>query len=308
MAFGKVTDDPYSLRDPYEEALRPNALGAQGDGYGSGFGDGFLGSASDADPGGKPAGGSAAAPPRAFGNRQLAVSLLVALALVICAFGYAWSVLRAPSIGAYADAEIEITGLSDEPFSVTPAQLAELKCSSLTVDGSGKGQGQDGQSKAGIVEAYGPTLARFLAAYGYEVSDLSRVVVTCSDGYKVTIHGDMLEGVILLSVAQGKAALDDYHQPLRLVMPAEESGKWCYGICRIDFTLADADAADDEDAEVGSAGDGDAASEGAATADASASAETSSGDSAAGTTSGGSAAGSSDATSGESFGSKYASA
>lgn len=306
MAFGKVIDDPYSLRDPYEEALRPNARGAQGDGFGGGSSGGASGSASDAGPGGKPAGGPVPAAPRAFGNRQLAVSLLVALALIFCAFGYAWSVLRAPYIGAYADAEIEITGFSDEPFSVTPAQLAELKCSSLTVDGSGKGQGQDGQSKAGVVEAYGPTLARFLAAYGYEVSDLSRVVVTCSDGYKVTIHGDMLEGVILLSVAQGKAALDDYHQPLRLVMPSEESGKWCYGICRIDFTLADADAVDDEDAEAGS--DGDVSSEGAATTDASASVDASSGDSVAGTTSGGSAAGSSDSTSGESFGSKYASA
>lgn len=302
MAFGKVTDDPYSLRDPYEEALRPFALGARGDGYGSGFGGGSSGGASDAGPGGKPAGGSVPAAPRAFGNRQLAVSLLVALALIICAFGYAWSVLRAPSIGAYADAEIEITGLSDESFSVTPAQLAELKCSSLTVDGSGKGQGQDGQSKAGVVAAYGPTLARFLAAYGYEVSDLSRVVVTCSDGYKVTIHGDMLEGIILLSVAQGKAALDDYHQPLRLVMPAEESGKWCYGICRIDFTLADDDADADEDA-AGAGSDGDAASEGAATADASASAETSSSDSTADASSG-----SSDSASGESFGGKYASA
>lgn len=300
MAFGKVIDDPYSLRDPYEEALRPFASGAQGDG----FGDGFSGSASDAGPGGKPAGGSVPAAPRAFGNGQLAVSLLVALALIICAFGYAWSVLRAPSIGAYADAEIEITGLSDEPFSVTPAQLAELKCSSLTVDGSGKGQGQDGQSKAGVVAAYGPTLARFLEAYGYEVSDLSRVVVTCSDGYKVTIHGDMLEGVILLSVAQGKAALDDYHQPLRLVMPAEESGKWCYGICRIDFTLAE----DGAGADGTSDGDGDVSSEGAATAEASASVDASSGDSAAGTTSDASAAGSSGATSGESFGSKYASA
>lgn len=262
MAFGRVTDDPYSLRDPYEEVLRPFSSdggqswdgGIDGSSGQSGFADArsneHLSSGSE----------------RPFGNKQLIIALAVALALALVSVGYALSALRAPDIAAYADAEIIISGLADEDFALTPTELAKLKCSQLTAEGQGKGQ--QGESKAGTVTAYGPTLERFLEVYGFKPTDFDRIVVTCSDGYKVTLHGDMLEGAVLLSIAQGKGALDEFHQPLRLVMPAQESGKWCYGIERIDFEIladegaeAEADgviaveegAAPDADSDAGSA-------------------------------------------------------
>lgn len=245
MVKGQMAKDPYALRDPYEKGSREAAprdltkgepqggAGAQGGKAGAAAAEGAAGSHGEA------AGEEALyEEPRAFGNKQLVVALCIALALLVAAGAYAWSIVRTPDISAYADQEIAISGLMNEDFTVTPAELAQLKCAQLTVDGQGKGQGQDGESKAGTVTAYGPTLARFLEGYGYEPGDFSRIVFTCSDGYKVTLLGDALDGTIVLSIAQGKKALDEHHQPLRLVVPEEESGKWCYGVTSIRFELA----------------------------------------------------------------------
>ena len=48
-------------------------------------------------------------------------------------------------LSAYADTPITVTGLTDEPFTVTPAELAQLKC----VDAKARGN----SDKAGTVRA-----------------------------------------------------------------------------------------------------------------------------------------------------------
>lgn len=276
MGFGDRANDPYALRDPYE-APEPGQAGQAGRIRGR------AGKVSFAAGGASPVGSGGmgyGAAQNAFGNKHLAISLAVALALVLAALLCTWNVVRGPSIGAYADEEIRIIGLADEDFAVTPAELAELKCSQLTVEGQGKGQG--GESKAGTVTAYGPTLARFVEKYGFEPTDFARIVVTCSDGYKVTLLGDMLNQTVILSIAQGKSSLDEGHQPMRLVMPSAESGKWCYGIESMEFQRL-ADEAFDEEGEGADEGfegaEGDAAfadeMSGSGDADGSASAEAS---------------------------------
>lgn len=248
MVKGQVAGDPYALRDPYEQASRaatPRAKGAPGCNAGGGRAKGEPGSSSASGDGS--GSGKFYEEPRAFGNEQLAVALCVALALLVAAGVYAWNVVRTPDISAYAGEEITISGLADEDFTVTVEELSQLKCSQLTVDGKGKGQGQDGESKAGTVMAYGPTLVRFLAEYGYEPTDFSRVVATCYDDYKVTLVGSSLEQTILLSIAQGKEALDERHQPLRLIAPSEESGKWCYGVVSLQFERASDDGGNSDD-------------------------------------------------------------
>lgn len=272
MGFGDRESDPYALRDPYETPA-PGQTGQTGRIRGR------AGKTSFAAVGAGPAGTGGmgyGAVQNAFGNKHLAISLAVALALVLAALLCAWNVVRGPNIGAYADEEISIVGLADEAFAVTPAELAELKCSQLTVEGQGKGQG--GESKAGTVTAYGPTLARFVEEYGFEPTDFARIVITCSDGYKVTLLGDMLNQTVILSIAQGKSPLDEGHRPMRLVMPSAESGKWCYGIESMEFQrLADETVKDEAEGE-GAEGDAALAGEmsGVGDADASASAEISS--------------------------------
>lgn len=262
MGFGDRASDPYALRDPYE-APEPGQAGQAGRIRGR------AGKASFAAGGASPVGSGGmgyGAAQNAFGNKHLAISLAVALALVLAALLCTWNVVRGPSIGAYADEEIGIIGLADEDFTVTPAELAELKCSQLTVEGQGKGQG--GESKAGTVTAYGPTLARFVEKYGFEPTDFARIVVTCSDGYKVTLLGDMLNQTVILSIAQGKSPLDEGHQPMRLVMPSAESGKWCYGVESMEFQRLADEAADDgaegESVSEGSEDEGDVSPEGEA--------------------------------------------
>lgn len=255
MGFEGRANDPYALKDPYEtsSAGREGATGRVRGRAGRTLlafgGEGTVSSGSD--------GVVCESSRKPFGNRQLAAALAVAAALVLAALLCAWNVVRGPNIGAYADEGISIAGLQEEDFTVTPAQLAELKCSQLSVEGQGKGQG--GESKAGVVTAYGPTLARFLEAYDCEPSDFARIVVTCSDGYKVTLHGDVLEQTVLLSIAKGKSPLDEAHRPMRLVIPSEESGKWCYGVASIEFQRLAEEAAEeggDADAVSGAASTG----------------------------------------------------
>jgi hypothetical protein len=38
-----------------------------------------------------------------------------------------------------------------------------------------------------------------------------------------------------MSISNDKDALEEYQQPLRLVIPSEESGNWAYGVVSIDF-------------------------------------------------------------------------
>lgn len=191
--------DPYALRDPDARRTRPRR--------------------------GAPVARSA-----------IAALFAIVLAVVLGGGGYlAWDTLRGPDIGAYANQEITVSGLADRDFTVTPADLAELDCVRLSSTGSG--EGPNGESKAGTVDAYGPTMETFLAAYGDGVkeTDFKRVVIQCKDGYSVALIGDELGYETVLSIGVGKGALPEQRQPMRLLIPDASSGKWAYGVTRITF-------------------------------------------------------------------------
>jgi hypothetical protein len=61
------------------------------------------------------------------------------------------------------------------------------------------------------------------------------VKLYCKDGYTVILRTDTLEGDPILSVANGKDALEPYQWPLRLVIPGDDTGRWAFGIIRIEF-------------------------------------------------------------------------
>ena len=169
-------------------------------------------------------------------NKRLAKvfgGVLGVLIVAVAAF-LVWDEVRPIDYGAYATQEITIVGLTDDAFTVTPEDLADLECVRMTASGTGQGVG--GASKAGIVAAYGPLLETFLDQYGYTQTDFRRIKCYCSDGYTVVLRGETLEYDIVLSIASGKDALYEVQRPLRLVIPDEQSGKWAYGVTRIEFT------------------------------------------------------------------------
>ena len=170
-------------------------------------------------------------------NRLLArvVAAVCAVVLLACGAYALWDEVRPVDYASYANVPITIAGLTEEEFTVTPDELAQLECVRITA--SGTGQGVNGASKAGFVAAYGPLMSTFLEQYGYAQTDFRRIKVYCGDGYTVVLRGETLEYDIVMSVASGKNSLYDVQKPLRLVIPDEQSGKWAYGITRIEFTV-----------------------------------------------------------------------
>jgi hypothetical protein len=164
----------------------------------------------------------------------VAVACAVALVLIGVAAFFVYDMARPPDIGLYATSGVVIVGVTDEPLIVTPADLMALDCTGASATGSGSGQ--MGESKAGTVKAYGPYLEDFLALYGCSMDDFRRIRVMCKDGYSVILRPELLEGEPILSVADGKEALSAYQRPLRLVIPGEETGKWAFGVLRMEFT------------------------------------------------------------------------
>jgi hypothetical protein len=167
--------------------------------------------------------------------RALAVICVcvVLMALVVLGGLFAYGALKPPDVSAYEGQGIAIGGLADKDFIVTPAELMQLDCTGAAA--SGLGSGQAGESKAGTVKAYGPYLADFVVQYGYELSDFRRIKVYCKDGYSTILRPELLEGEPILSIAAGKEALSLYQRPLRLVIPGEATGKWAFGILRMEF-------------------------------------------------------------------------
>ena len=153
-------------------------------------------------------------------RRLLLPALLLLLFLTACG--------GRDRLADYGDTPIEIVGLTAEPFSVTPRELAQLDCVSRTATGA--------TAKAGTVNAYGPLLNTFLAQYGAQASDFYKIRFLCNDGYKVVLRDELLTDYeIVLAVSYGKKPLPEEMRPLRLLIPEAESSKWAYGVIRIEF-------------------------------------------------------------------------
>jgi hypothetical protein len=199
-------------------------------------------------------------------RRLVWLVLATAALLIIGSTGsfIAYDTLRVADISAYAQTGISVSGLADEDFIVTPGMLSDHKVTQTAAAASGKGA--QGESKAGTVNAYGPTLETFLAGYGHTISDFRTITFYCKDGYTTVLRPSRMESdEVIMSFASGKEPLPPYQWPLRLVIPAEDTGKWCFGILRIEFTLDDGEDGDgDGDGAGDRAGDGGASSDGAA--------------------------------------------
>jgi hypothetical protein len=131
-------------------------------------------------------------------------------------------------ISAYGDAPIEIAGLAEEEFTVTPNGLAALPCVARSATGA--------TDKAGTVKAVGPLLDTFLAEYGKKASDFNRIRFIADDAYRVVLRDEYLTDYeVVLSVASGKDPLPESERPLRILIPEAESSMWEYACVRIEF-------------------------------------------------------------------------
>lgn len=150
------------------------------------------------------------------------ILLILALLLGLTGCG------KQADISAYADTPITISGLTDEEFTITPRELAELDCVSRTATGA--------TAKAGTVSAYGPLLDTFLEQYGCQASDFYKIRFLCADEYKTVLKDEYLTDYeVVLSIAAGDEPLSETCQPLRLLIPEAESSMWAYSVIRIEF-------------------------------------------------------------------------
>lgn len=154
--------------------------------------------------------------------KRIIALLLLALCLAGCS----------ADISAYEDSPILVTGLLEEDFYITPGELAALECVEATAVGQ--------TAKAGTVQAYGPTLETFLAQYGKTLDEFKSVRFIASDDYVVTIGKASWDKYdVILSIARGSEPLEDYQQPMRVVIPGGESGNWVRAVTTIEFTYAE---------------------------------------------------------------------
>ena len=169
--------------------------------------------------------------PRVLEKTILAI-VIAAVLVVGLRIGVGPTILWA-DISAYENEQILVTGLTDEDFYITPGQLAELPLEKVTATGE--------TAKAGTVNGIGPTMDTFIEAYGEGAAkeDFKQVKFYASDNYTTALVRTLQEGEIVLSIANGNEPLYEGHQPLRIVIPGEDSGTWIYMITAIEFTPKD---------------------------------------------------------------------
>ena len=159
--------------------------------------------------------------------RPLLCRSLLLLMTLVCMSGMLTACGKA-DLSAYGEEPITISGLKDEEFTVTPNELAEMKCVSRTDTGA--------TQKAGTVKAYGPLMSTFVEQYGYTMSDFSKIRFICRDEYKTVLQKEYLTDYeIVLSVASGSDPLSEKEQPLRILVPEADSYRWAYSVERIEF-------------------------------------------------------------------------
>ncbi len=162
-------------------------------------------------------------------NRIIIAAIAVCVVLTGVRLIYGPAILTA-NITAYENEKIEIIGLTDQDFYVTPGQLSKLKMTRVIATGKSE--------KAGTVTGIGPTLDTFLEEYGDGAvrSDFKEVKFYAQDKYSTSLVKTLQEDTIVLSVANGSTALEEYQQPLRIVIPEEDSSSWIRMVTAIEFT------------------------------------------------------------------------
>lgn len=155
--------------------------------------------------------------------------LIILTCLLFLAAGCATEADRR-TIADYAADEIVVRGLTEADFSVSISDLAALP----TVERSASASRANGEQVH--IDAVGPLLDTFLAAYGKSQRDFSSIRFTATDDYSIAVDQDVLsQREIVLAISDGGQPLSADDQPLRVVIPGERAMYWVRHLCRIDF-------------------------------------------------------------------------
>lgn len=131
-------------------------------------------------------------------------------------------------ISGYEDETIELRGLPDSEAAVTPADLKEMKCKTLSTEST--------SDKIGKVRATGPELDTVLAKFGCSKADFSKVIIYGSDEYDVKLLNDYItEHDIYLAIGIDGDPLDEESIPCRIIIPESDSAYWVRMVTAIEF-------------------------------------------------------------------------
>jgi DMSO/TMAO reductase YedYZ molybdopterin-dependent catalytic subunit len=151
----------------------------------------------------------------------IAFAVVAMFALTSCA-------AKLPDISEYGDTPIEIIGLTNESFLITPNELAKLKLISTSATGA--------TAKAGTVSGVGVSLIDFLAEYNKTPGNFKTIRFTASDEYTIRLSGEKhTDDLVLLAISGKDKPLPETERPLRLIIPTAESNQWVYGVVKIEF-------------------------------------------------------------------------
>lgn len=131
-------------------------------------------------------------------------------------------------ISGYSDAEIELTGLAEEPVIVTVSDLKAMDCKTLKTEST--------SDKIGKVRATGPELDTVLGQFGASKADFSKIIINGSDEYDVKLLNDYItEHEIYLAIGIDGEPLDEESAPCRIIIPKSDSAYWVRMVKSIEF-------------------------------------------------------------------------
>ena len=169
-------------------------------------------------------------------RKRICIILLVLIVLLgaadlMLAFG---PPILTADISRYEDVEIEVEGVSDEVFTITPGDLAKLPLTRVSVPVH-QGELAEGEAPE-LGKAIGPTLEEFLKQYGKTPEDFRSMKVYNERETSTAFVKTMKEETIVLSVANGRKPLGEKEAPLRIAIDGKDPGEWSGWIRKIVFT------------------------------------------------------------------------
>ncbi len=160
---------------------------------------------------------------------KICLWLMLALLLCGCVAGHGQEKLQS-EVSDYAGDKILISGLAEEDFELTVAELMEME----TVTRSAAATMANG--KQVNVKVTGPLLETLLKKYGKSQKDFALIRFSATDNYSIAVPADILKSRdIILGLMDKGEALSEDDRPVRVVIPEERAMYWVRKLNRIDF-------------------------------------------------------------------------
>ena len=149
-------------------------------------------------------------------KKKFMIAALAAFAFVFALCGCAPDDI---DVSGYADKEILIEGISEDPVTLTIGQLKEMECISVKTEST--------SDKIGKVKATGPTLETVLAKEGAEIGNVKKITFHGRDDYEYSLREDYIaEHDIILAIGIDGAPLTEEDAPCRIIIPKSDSAYW----------------------------------------------------------------------------------